>query len=394
MNIKGVLTVFNKEIKDLFRDRKTLVVGILIPFLIFPLIFGLMGRGIESSTKKVEENLKIGVVDKGNSSLSKFLKSQQKVTVIDSQDIQKDVKDGKVYVGLIIPENFDNMVNENKQVDLKMVMDDSSQSSMMAQGSLGAMIEAYSKEVVKSRLTSRGIDPIILTPFTTSIETVSKEQGGFTKFMMSLMLPLMLLMYAVSGPLAAAIDLGAGEKERGTLEPLLTTQTSRMNLLFGKFFAITVMGVIGVISSIAGLMISMKISPGVFGGKGGLSFPIPALVIMGILTILLTMVFGALELSISIYARSFKEAQTYLTPFTFIGMAAAYGTYAMEIKNVSLFLFNIPLVNASLVMKELINGLFNPVHIAITFVWIFVYAAAAIAFARYMFSRERVIFRT
>ena len=78
------------------------------------------------------------------------------------------------------------------------------------------------------------------------------------------MLPLLLIIYSIAGPMGAAVDLGAGEKERGTLEPLLTTQAGRLSLLWGKFFAITVMGHISTISSLIGLYIAMKQDNGLF----------------------------------------------------------------------------------------------------------------------------------
>jgi sodium transport system permease protein len=131
-----------------------------------------------------------------------------------------------------------------------------------------------------------------------------------------------------------------------------------------------------------------------FGGDMSLIMPVNALVMVGVCTFLLTLVFGALELSISIYARSFKEAQTYLSPLTIVGIVAGYGTYMMDVKNISTAVLNIPLANIVIVIKELISGIYNPLHIGITFAWAFVYIAASVLFARYMFSREEVIFRT
>jgi sodium transport system permease protein len=208
-----------------------------------------------------------------------------------------------------------------------------------------------------------------------------------------MILPLFLIVYAISSPMAAAIDLGAGEKERGTLEPLLTTQVSRMRLLFGKMFAITLMGLIGTIASMIGLAVSFKVSGDVFGGASLVLSP-KAYLFVGLCALLLTMIFGAIELSISIYARSFKEAQTYLSPLTILGMVAAFGTYMMDVKNAPLAYFNIPIANMSLIMKEFILGIFNPVHIVITFGWMAIYLVTVMVFARYMFTREDVIFRT
>lgn len=394
MRKNGVLTVFKKELKDMLRDRKTLVSSIIIPLLIFPIIFGLMGKGMEKSTKQVTENLKIALIDNSNSSLSSFIKDQKNISIIKSDNIKNDVMEGNIYIGLKIPDNFENELKEEKPVELKIIYDDSSQSSNMAKEVLDSLIDAYSKEIVKARLSQRNIDVSILNPFKITEEIAAKDKGGFGKFMLSLLLPMMLMIYAMTGPIPAATDLGAGEKERGTLEPLLTTQVGRMNLLFGKLMAITVMGLIGTAASLGGLMIGFRAGGDMFGGEMSFAMPVDALIIIGIGLLLLTMTFGALELSISIYARSFKEAQTYLSPLTIIGVVAGYGTYMMEAKNVSTAIFNIPLVNVVMIIKELITGIYNPLHIGLTFGWLIIYILISVFVARYMFSREEVIFRT
>ncbi|MCX7883722.1 MAG: ABC transporter permease [Caloramator sp.] len=393
MNMKAIMTVFKKELIDLLRDKKTVIVSIVIPLIIFPIMFGLMGRSVEGNIKKTSENLKISIKSKNENQLIAFLKSQKNITVVDSIDIKKDVQDGKIYLGLIIPDNIEESIKNEKSADIKIIYDDTSQNSNMACNIIKSLIEEYSKEVVKTRLISKGIDYSILTPINIKEEVAAKEKGGFGKYMMSLLLPLILIIYGMTGPMAAATDLGAGEKERGTLEPLLTTQAGRMSLLFGKLLSITVMGLIGTISSIIGLMIGVKAGASAFGGDIPLIFSPITVIMIGIFVLLIIMVFGALELSISIYARSFKEAQTYLSPLTIIGMAGAYGTYMIDAKNASTVLFNVPLANVSLVIKEFIIGIYNPLHIGITFGWNIVYIVLAVLFARYMFSKEEVIFR-
>ena len=394
MNIKGISIVFKKELKDLFRDKKTLFTSILLPLIMFPIIFGLMGRGMDKSTKKVENNVKVAIVENGSSKLGKFLKSQPHITLVDSKNIKKDIEDGKIYLAVEIPDNFEFSIDKEKPAGLKLIYDDASTSSQTALQIISSYIDVYSKEIAKGRLSARGIDISILNPVTTKVEAVSKDKSGIGKLMLSLLLPMMLLIYAMSGPMAAATDLGAGEKERGTLEPLLTTNVSRMNLLFGKLFAITVMGLIGTISSLIGVLIGFKLGGNLFGGDIGFIMPVSSVLMIGIFVLLIVMVFGALELSISIYARSFKEAQTYLSPLTIIGIAAAYGTYMVDVKTISTAYFNIPIANSALIIKEFISGIFNPLHIGITLIWSLFYIVIAVYFAKYMFSREEVIFRT
>jgi sodium transport system permease protein len=131
-----------------------------------------------------------------------------------------------------------------------------------------------------------------------------------------------------------------------------------------------------------------------FSKSGDMSISMRIKLFLILVMLLSTMIFGAIELSISIYARSFKEAQTYLSPLTIVGMIAAFGTYMMDVKNAPLVYFNIPIANMSLIMKEFIIGIFNPLHIAVTFGWMIIYLVVVMLFARYMFTKEDVIFRT
>jgi sodium transport system permease protein len=394
---KTILTVFKKEIKDLFRDKKTIIVSLLIPLLLFPVMFGVIGKSMSSSKDTVQNNLKIALVDKGNSNLSKFIEGQKNIKIEKSKDIKGDIKAGKIYLAIELPADFDENVSAENTSDLKLTYDNSSQNSETAYAMINSMIDVYSKQIVNNRLAKRGINTSILTPIKVDNITIVKEDEGVAKMVLSLMLPLMLVIYSVSGPLSSAIDLGVGEKERGTLEPLLTTKAGRLSLLWGKFLAITIVGLMTTIATMVGIFIAMKQNSSAFGSSvamSGIGISPEALIIIGVLIVFLTMAFGALELSISIYARSFKEASTYNSPLMIIAIIPAYATYMLDAKNIPIMYFNIPVANVVCVLKELIAGIYNYNHIAITSVWIVVYVAACMLFARFMFSREEVIFRT
>jgi sodium transport system permease protein len=386
--------VFKKELIDIFRDRKTFLVGILIPLIVFPILSMVMGKGMNKTTEQVESNLKIAIVDNSvSSSLTKFIKAQSNINLIETANIEDDIKSGKILAAIEIPKGFDDNINKESLENIKLTYDNSSQQSQIAMNKLNGFIDMYSKTVVAQRLAKRNISSDILNPVGISVITLEKESEGMGKFMLSLMLPLMLVIYTVAGPMGAAVDLGAGEKERGTLEPLLTTQAGRLSLLWGKFFAITTMGLITSIASLAGLFIAMRQKGGLFEGSSG-NIGAGAILLIGLVTLLLTMVFGSLELAISIYARSFKEAQTYISPLMMISFVPTYATYMLDAKSIESFYFHIPLANAVCLLKEFISGIYNYTHIGITFAWIAVYIVASVLFARYMFSKEEVIFRT
>jgi sodium transport system permease protein len=362
-------------------------------------MFYAMGKSDASNTKNVEENFNISISGAVNSQFVNFIKQEENIKLNESENLEEDVKEGKLLLALEVPDNIDDLIKEEKQAGVNIIYDNSSQQSMMAQGIIEKYIQSYSNQVVSERLKERNIDTTILTPVKIDYKTTSKEEEGFAKILISMILPLLLVMYSVMGPMGSAVDLGAGEKERGTLEPLLTTQAGRMSLLWGKFGAISVIGLLTTLASLLGLVISFNMNSNSMGGmelkaSSMLGLSAGAIAVIFIMVVLLNLIFGSIELAVSIYARSFKEAQTYLSPLIVVAIMPMYLTYMLDARNINTFYFHIPVANVMCIMKEILAGVFNTGHILITFAWVIVYIVAAISFARYMFSREEVIFRT
>ena len=394
MNIKHVLIVFKKELIDMFRDKKTIISSILIPILIFPIMYGFMGFSQKRITKDVEEKGIAVAIESENkdASIVKFLESKEDLKITDVTDPDEAVKKGTVQAIIFIDKDFDEILKTNKPVPITIQYDDTNQTSMMAAQTIRQYISEFSSSVVTQRLTAKGIDTSILIPIDIQEKrTAPKGDDGIGMMIFAMIMPLMLAIYSATSVLPAATDNGAGEKERGTLEPLLTTQANRLSLLMGKYLAITVAGVIGTLASMIGLFIAQKSNPELLGK--GMAIPITSILIIALASICLSLIFAAIELAISVYARSFKEAQTYLSPVTILVMIPAFAVYMMDPKNIADVYFHIPLVNIICIIKELIVGIYNPLHIAISFMWAIVYIAISIFFAKFMFDRESVIFR-
>ncbi|WP_251861733.1 ABC transporter permease [Clostridium sp. Marseille-Q2269] len=387
------LVVLKKELLDLFRDKKTIILSILIPIILLPAMSFFIGKMGNSDEKNVQDNLKIAIEDKGNSSFFKFIKSHKNVNIVKSKNIDEGIKEGDIFLKLTIPKGFDEAISKDKNEKIELKYDNSSSDAMVAVSIVKEYITEYSKQIVSKRLEKKNIDQSILNPVNVVDNIVGDKNDGMGKMIGSMMIPLLLMIYSATSTIGAAVDLGAGEKERDTLEPLLTTKAGRASLLVGKFLAITVMGILMSFAYLLGIILTMKQPNGMFG-EAGLNLGPATLVLIMILPILYTMVFGAIQLAISIYARSFKEAQTYLSPMTVIAMVLIYMVMMKDPKNIPMIYFNIPLTNGVCLMKEFLGGIYNYTHIAITFGWIAVYILGAILFARYMFSKEEVIFRT
>lgn len=395
MNFKHVLTVFKKELVDMFRDRKTIITSILIPIIIFPVMYGFMGFTQKKMVTDVtEKGIEVAIrAESQDASIVQYLKGLKELKPIEVEDPDKAIEKGTVKAVIYVGKDFDEAIKANKPAPITIQYDDSNQPSLMAVEMIRGMIGQYSSNIVAKRLQDMKIDPAIMNPIKIIDKkmTSGEEGSGIGMMIFSMLLPLMLAIYSATSVLPAATDNGAGEKERGTLEPLLTTQANRLSLLTGKYFAITIAGIIGTMASMGGLFIAQIMNPELLG-KGKM-LPLSAIAVVALAAICLTLIFAALELAVSIYARSFKEAQTYLSPITILVMIPAFAVYMVDPKTISLVYFNIPIMNLICVIKELIVGVYNPLHIMLAFGWGIVYVVAALLFARYMFTRESVVFR-
>lgn len=397
MNFSAIGLIFKKELSDLFRDRKTIVASFLVPLLMLPMMFYFMGNGIAKIME--QETINIVIKDDGNTSLGKYLKEKEDFTVkdMDIKKAEEKVKDGELDLAVVIPNEFEENIKKGTPSEVTIIYDNSGQTSSMSYSKVNEYIGEYSQGVVTKTLTDKGVDPTVLAPVVVKEKTVVDEESGQGMMMMSMMIPFFIVLYCVTGPMPAATDLGAGEKERGTLEPLLTTKASRVCILYGKLFAITVVGILTSVAAIGGMIISLKISPEMFGGGAdgvSMSISIGAIGIIFLFTVLTAMVFGALELAISIYARSFKEAQTYSTPLMLLAFVPTFLMYTVDGKNIDSVYFNIPIANVMAVLKEITLGIVDINHILIVLGWSIVYVAVSVGIAAYMFKKENVIFRT
>lgn len=263
--------------------------------------------------------------------------------------------------------------------------------SGIAETRIREILGQFSDLIITERLREKGINPKILKPVNIKSTSVSVEENGMGMFIFSMILPMLLTIWSAVGGIPAATDLGAGEKERQTLEPLLTINASRLSIILGKYFAVVVAGIIATLGSLLGFIIASKISPNFLWV--GVKLPIMSIVVIALFCIGLTLTFSSLELAVSFYARNFKEAQTYLTPITIIMIIPAYLTMYLDGRAIPKVYFNIPIINVISIIKEALISIYNPVHIGIVLIWMLIYIAVALIVTVKLFNKETVIFR-
>jgi len=214
-------------------------------------------------------------------------------------------------------------------------------------------------------------------------------------FIISSVLPYMLVLMGFFGGTTVAFDIAAGEKERGTLETLLVSSATRTEIVIGKYLTIFSFCSLAAISSIVGLVITLQSGLKVFSfmAKGKISISYQSIGLIVVMIIPLMMLFAAVLLALSTYARNQKEAQTMFLPLTlFVTMPAAL-SFVLGAET-SLTSSVIPLMNGIYLIKQSLLGIIDPKFIAIALISSALYAGLGIVLSLALFNREEILFRT
>ncbi|MEO9945686.1 ABC transporter permease [Paraglaciecola sp.] len=394
--------VFFKELKELLRDRKTLFFMIALPLLIFPVIFGIAGFVGKQAIDKAETKiLNYGIVGAQYApDIVEELQQPDKFNLINiaaDDDYKTIIRNETVDFVLVIPENYSNDVLQNGQATIKLYFNDAGLNLVYRR--VNEIVESQSELFQQSAFATLGLDvnqqdalikPIELEKVNTADtrENWGEKIGG--------MLPYLLFILCLQGAMFPATDIGAGEKERGTLETLLISPIDRNKIVLGKFLTISFAGTMTALITVAsmaiwGLVLSqgmaIQIVADFMAQIGVLDFVLIFLMLVPVVAI-----FAAVLLSISIYAKSFKEAQSYIGPMMIFVIVPIMLSIlpGVELKGGWAW---VPITNVSLAMKELVKGTMDYYQLFAIFGSTVVIAGGLFAFCVYWFNKEKVLFR-
>lgn len=405
MSFKHVWIVFKKEVKDMIRDKRTLITNLVIPIVLMPLLFYFMGGGMEKMEQDIE-NITIALTAESSTEEIRSLLEGEVFADYPNisfngtvEDPTKAIQNDEVRFVLEVEKDFASKLKDGTPYDISIHYDETDTKSISSFEILNQAIQKYGQKQVEQRLTDMNIDLQILQPVNiVPINQAAENAGG--NFMLMMLIPMLASILIAVGGIPAATDLVAGEKERGTFEPLLTTQSGRMSILIGKYLTVTLFSFVSVIAQLFGVLIGGMLSPSFFtmsdptGQFGAFSIPIGALLLTVLTLITLGMVFAAVELAISTYARSFKEAQTYLSFLTIVAMVPGYATMMMQPDDLTLTMFFVPLLNAIASLKMILGGMINYTYLGIALSTSLLYVAASLSVAAWMFNQEKYLFRS
>jgi sodium transport system permease protein len=404
MSLRNVGIVYRKELTEALRDRRTLISTIIVPLLLFPVLsVGFGSLAVALVGKAREETPKVML--RGGADSPAFvegLKKLDKIEIVpDAPNWKDQIINKEVRAVVEIPTGFQADVAQQKSDTVRIYNYEGELKSEFATDKIEKYMKDYRDKVVNERLAAKNLPETVLKPFEVKRENVAPPEkvsgaafGGIIGYM--------VILLCMTGAMYPAMDLTAGEKERGTMETILSSPISRMHLVLGKFFLVLTAALGTAALSVLSMGISFSVL-GHFTGQtaGGRSAAAGFLLKLGpktvssvfLIALPVAVLFSATLMTIALFAKTYKEAQSYLTPMTFVVIIPAIAAMLPGVE-LTPKLALVPILNASLLCKELVTGTYHWNYIAIIFSSTCVYAAAALFLAIKMFQRESVLFRS
>ncbi len=313
--MRATITVFRKEVLDNFRDRRTLLSALLMGPLFGPLLFAfVINLSIERSLSDVDKTLELPVIgSEAAPNLMRYLTSRN-IDVIagptDRAAAVAAVRTGALDVVVVVPDEYGRQLADGVPARVELISDQADSQAKREARRVRNVLRAYSQELAAVRLSARGISPSFSRPLNIDDVDLSTPSGrsGILLGMMSYFFIFALLM----GGMYLAIDTTAGERERGSLEPLLALPVTRDQLIIGKIAATCVFMALSLALSLCSFFVALKFMPlqklGMTPNFG------PDVIVAAFLILSPFILLGAAVMTlVASFTKSYKEAQTWLS---------------------------------------------------------------------------------
>jgi sodium transport system permease protein len=404
MSLHNIGIVYRKELTEALRDRRTLITTFLVPLLMIPVLgagfTGVMSMVIGSAKKEKPKVMIIGGED--SPAVVQALRLSPKINVIPTvADWKNQVVEKKIRAAVEIPDGFQQDLGKGQAGTVKINIYGGELKSEIAASNIEAFLKEYRDGVAAERLAENHLPAELLRPFLVKRQNIAppeKEAGAI----LGGIIAYMLIFMCLNGAMHPAIDLTAGEKERGTMETILSSPVSRTHLVLGKFLLVLTASLVTAML----LMFSVSVSSTALqrshlldqmAEEGEelpqLSLGPAAIASVIIMAVPLTVLFSAGLITIALFAKSHKEAQSYIAPLMFLVVIPAVSAMLPGVE-LTPKLSIVPLLNVSLLCKELVTGEYHWNYIVLIFASTCLYAAGALYLAVKMFQRESVLFRS
>lgn len=396
-DIDAVRTVLRKEGLEALRDRRTVIVAVLVPLVMTPLVT----LGIPFLAQRQQERVQQApakVAIRGQSyalDLVAFGVDRHLITPVAGARPNEQLARHEVDAVLDIPATFATRLQAGK-ASVEVIYDESDPGSRLARHRLLELIASYSVHVTEGRLRARGLQAQDLAPIDVTFRNIADERmlGGA---LLAGLLPFIISLWAVLGGQNAALDLGVGEKERQTLDALLIVPSPRWTLAIGKVLAVGAASMFAVVVVIITTLVSLRI--GAAWGlrelqRSSVGISIGAAVGLLVVAAVLVAFLSCVQLALSFFAHGLREAQQYFTPLYLFLVVPAMVAPFLEGWEHAPWTYLIPALNAAFAFRGLLLGTLERSALALTVLSLAAYATASLAVLVRLLQRETVVARS
>ena len=393
MNPSRIAAIAGKELKDALRDRRTILAMIVIPILVLPVLMFL--PAFLASPQRNPVTIAVIQSDSTSNDFLASLSSDQIhiVRIGSAENMTRLIQNGDYELGMVLPPDFSRILEApDQQAMITVYVDQSSTRGTIAFALVRDAITTYADKIVTARLANKGLPPEALVPIVTDLRSVTVTSTG--AIFLAILLPLFLGVYAVTGAMHFVIDTTAGEKERKTLEALLTMPVTRTEIILGKFLIAVLIALLSSVLAILGMTSGALFLSGAIGETSALGLTISPgnLFLIGLATLVLAMTSASLEMMIAIFARSFKEAQNFLSPLSIVVIVPALAMQYMSDQTLRSFAIA-PIFNAMLIIRDALLNRGSPASLTLELLSAFAYMILALAVAIKIFNSEKAMAR-
>jgi len=387
---RRIFVIFSKEVVDNGRDRRSLLVALIYP-LLGPAILGLLISAVidvVSADAAREMTLAVKNAERAPG-LIRYLEGRGvKMTPVPA-DPKAAVRDGTVEIVVMIPDDYADRFQAEQTAAIVVVANSSRLPGLVALNHAAGLLGDYNREIWGARIASRGVDIQVLRPL--DIESVDVAAGTHIAEILLFIVPPLIIFNLFMGGVYLAIDATSGERERGSLEPLLINPVERWALMIGKYLAALLFtGIAAMVQLLAFKAVFQTAAGGTFAFASVLS--VSAIAGIFAIALPLMMVAVGVQFIIATVTRSFKEAQTYLGLLPLVpaipGMVLVFAPVQAKA-----WMMTIPAFSQTLLLGAFVrNETLSMADVTLSMVSSLVVALALIAVAARLYEREKLIF--
>ena len=391
--MRAILTVFRKEFRENLRDRRTVISALVFGPLFGPLLFAAaLQLMVERGTTEDVSPITVAVAhgERAPNLLDHLREHGAQVEPVEygDADARTAVVQGRYKVVLLIPEDFGERFMAGRPAPVLLYTDAADAYDDRHSGRVRVLLNQYSLTIARLRLTARGVDPLTLAPV--ALHEIDVSTPASRSVLALGALSYLVLLTMLMGGLYLAIDATAGERERGSLEPLLTVPVPRSSLIYGKILAACAYMLVSLVLTVTAFAILLRfVGLERFGMSANFDPRIAALVVLSCAP--LTLLGASIMTIVAAYTRSYREAQTWLGFVLLVPTLPLVFANVMGLKPTTALMAVPSLSQHFLITSLLRDEAIAPLHLALSVIVTLALGTLLASFAGGLYRREKLL---